>query len=434
MLRKIIRSKKLGLLAAFALVFAISLMSASMAAAKEKLVFWSHWADLENCKKYVYEAIDRFKKKNPDWDVEMVWYQKPPLMTALTSAFQAGQGPDVFYLEPAITGAFPNFVDSGLMADIGKWIDPYIAPWAFHFAKKGKMTYLLPMEAYRPMLYYNTEIFKKVGVQVPASGRLDMDGFKGAVKKIKDAGFTPFSAGTMDREWCANIFIENIMLRYIGQEKWQGIATGKTAWTDPEVKASLKYIEDIVKMGAYPSGVSAIKLGESHGLFFGGKYGIFPMKTFFGMRAFMTPEKGGMQPDFPLGVMEFPNLRNGKANNLNYMQVGASFGVSALSKHPDKGAELLACMATPNILNMWFSLVKSETGLKTEGVDKSEQYYKRLDEVTKGMTFVPGPMELGMDATYRDVFFQTSTGFVGGMISADEMVKKLEEARAKVKK
>jgi hypothetical protein len=43
-------------------------------------------------------------------------------------------------------------------------------------------------------------------------------------------------------------------------------------------------------------------------------------------------------------------------------------------------------------------------------------------------------MELGMDAAYRDVFFTTSTGLVAGQISADAMIKQMEEARAKLKK
>jgi hypothetical protein len=91
-------------------------------------------------------------------------------------------------------------------------------------------------------------------------------------------------------------------------------------------------------------------------------------------------------------------------------------------------------MATPDILNMWFDLAKSETGLKIDEVKISDPYYTKLFGITKGMTLLPGPMELGMDPTYRDVFFQTTTGFVAGLLSGEELIKKLEEARAKVKK
>jgi hypothetical protein len=57
-----------------------------------------------------------------------------------------------------------------------------------------------------------------------------------------------------------------------------------------------------------------------------------------------------------------------------------------------------------------------------------------LGDATKNLRLLPGPMELGMDSTYRDVFFKTSTALVAGQISVDAMVKQLEEARGKLRK
>ena len=320
------------------------------------------------------------------------------------------------------------------MYDISKQIDPYIEAWAHPFAKKGNMTYLLPLEAYMPVIYYNRDLFKKAGVTLPPDGRVDAEAFKAIVAKTKAAGVTPFSAGTMDRPWAGSLVTESIMLRYLGAEKWQGIPTGKTSWTDPDVVAALKYVEDLVKAGAYPQGVASIKLGESHGLFFGGKYAMFPMRTFFGGRAFVPAEKGGMATDFPLGVMDFPAIKGGKGNDLSYMQVGGSYGVSAKSRNPQKAAELIGLMATPDMAAMWMDKVKGQTGVKTDAKAMNDPYFRALADATRGQRLLAGPMELGMDATYRDVFFTTSTGLVAGQITADAMIKQMEEARAKLKK
>ena len=100
--------KRMGLfgrLAASLALAAVMSFSAVTAAAAEKITIWSHWADEQNKKDFVMEAVKRFKDKNPGFEVEVVWYQKPQLITALTTSFQAGSGPDIFYLEPAITGA-----------------------------------------------------------------------------------------------------------------------------------------------------------------------------------------------------------------------------------------------------------------------------------------------------------------------------------------
>ncbi len=430
-------NKRMGLfgrLGASLALAAVMSFSAVSAAAAEKITIWSHWADEQNKKDFVMEAVKRFKDKNPGFEVEVVWYQKPQLITALTTSFQAGSGPDIFYLEPAITGAFPPFVDNGFMYDIGKQIDPLIEAWAYPFAKKGSMTYLLPLEAYMPVLYYNKDLFKKAGVTLPADGVVDTEAFKGIIAKTKAAGVTPFSAGTMDRDWAGSLLTESMLLRFIGKDKWQDIPTGKTAWSDPEVVAGLKYVEDLVKAGAYPQGVASIKLGESHGLFFGGKYAMFPMRTFFGGRAFVPVDKGGMAADFPLGIMDFPVLKGGKGNDLSYMQVGGSYGVSAKSKNPVKAAELLAMMATPDMAAMWMDKVKGQTGIKADVRASNDPYFKMLGDATKTLKPLPGPMELGMDSTYRDVFYKTSTALVAGYLSADAMVKQMDEARAKLKK
>ncbi len=430
--------RSLGRVCAGAVLAAMSLVTFSLAAAPavaaEKITLWSHWADEQNKKDFVMEAVRRFKDKNPGFEVEVVWYQKPQLITALTTSFQAGTGPDIFYLEPAITGAFPPFVDNGFMYDISKQVDPYIEGWANPFSKKGAITYLLPLEAYMPVLYYNKDLMKKAGVILPGDGRVDGDAFKAIVAKTKAAGVTPFSAGTMDRDWAGSLVTESVLLRYAGQEKWQGIPTGRTAWTDPDIVAGLKYVEELVKAGAYPQGVSSIKLGESHGLFFGGKYAMFPMRTFFGGRAFVPAEKGGMAADFPLGIMDFPTIKGGKGNDLSYMQVGGSYGVNAKSKNPVKAAELLGLMATPDMAAMWMDKVKGQTGIKADAKSMTDPYFKMLGDATKNLKLLPGPMELGMDSTYRDVFFKTSTALVAGQMSADAMVKQLEEARARLKK
>jgi ABC-type glycerol-3-phosphate transport system substrate-binding protein len=147
-------------LAMAAMAFFAFALAAPMAVAAEKITLWSHWADEQNKKDFVMEAVKRFKDRNPGFEVEVVWYQKPQLITALTTSFQAGSGPDIFYLEPAITGAFPPFVDNGFMYDISKQVDPFIEAWAHPFAKKGNMTYLLPLEAYMPVLYYNKDLMK----------------------------------------------------------------------------------------------------------------------------------------------------------------------------------------------------------------------------------------------------------------------------------
>lgn len=396
-----------------------------------KLALWSHWADEDSKKGFVMDAVEAFKEKNPGWEVEVTWYQKDQLIQALTAAFQSGTGPDIFYLEPAITGAFPPFVDNGFMYDLTPYLADYISDGAKSFASKGDMIYLLPLEAYTPIMYYNKDIFETAGLE---TGEVfNLDGLKDAVSKVKEAGFKGLAAGTMDREWCGSILLSSVLLRTAGVEKWQGLPTGETAWNDPDIEKGIHYVEELAAMGAYPDGVASIKLGESHGIFFAGEYAMFPMKSFFGGRAFVPVDKGGMAEDFPLGLMDMPTVEGGSANKVSYLQIGGSYGVNAASENPEKAAELLQVMAQPEMANKWMTIVKGQTGLKGDAAQLEDPYLKDLNLLIDSLELIPGPLELGMDSAYRDVFFTTSTALVAGQISADDMIQKLEEARAALK-
>ena len=372
-------ARKLALFLAVTMAAGLISVLSGAFAANPKLTLWSHWADEVSKKEYVQAGVDDFKKKNPNFDVEVVWYQKDALIQALNTAFAAGSGPDIFYLEPAIAG-YADYASKGLMYDLTSYLDKYIDPGALRYAKTSKgMTYLLPLEAYIPMIYYNKDIFGKSGVKVPAAGRFDMDGLKDAVKKAKAAGFTPFSAGIMDRDWCANIVINSIMLRFLGREKWEALGDAKTSWKDADVVKAVDYIEELIKAGAYPDGVASMKLGESHSNFWAPrtKYAMFPMKTFFAGRAFVPVASGGMAPDFPLGIMDFPELKGGKANDLTYIQIGGSYGVYTGSKNAAKAAELLQCMAEN--ADIWVAKVKVQTGLKVDIAKIKDAYLNAME-------------------------------------------------------
>lgn len=414
-------------------VLLVLLAALPLAQAEETktLTIWSHWADETNKKEFVQTAVDHFLEKNPDFKVEINWQQKADLITALNAALPAGEGPDIFYLEPVITGAFPNFFDAGYMYDLTPYLQDCITDGAMGFAQRNGEIYLLPVEAYTPLMYINKDIFAAAGLPTDQLS-FDSETFIDALAKIKAAGYKGLSAGTMDRTWCASIITDVVLLRTLGVDKWQKLRTGETSWDDPDVRKGLTFMETLVKAGYFPDGVGSIKLGESHGLFFSGEYGMFPMKTFFAGRAFVPVESGGMAEDFPLGIMDMPTFADGTANQVNYLQVGGSYGVNIDSKYPEKAAELLAEMATPEMSSLWMSKVKGQTGIKGGTAPEDSQYLKDLNNTIDSLTLVPGPLTLGMTSEYQNVYENMTTLLMIGEISVDDMIAQLEDARMTV--
>lgn len=407
----------------------LGLLSSAVLAA-EKITVWSHWADELNKKNFVQAAVDAFLLDNPDYMVEVVWYQKSELDRSLSAALQSGRGPDIFYLESARKGYLP-FAEAGYLVDLEKYIDydRFVEPWAKEFAVDAGITYLWPLEAYMPLIYYNKEAFAQADVSIPARGYFTTEEFLDVIPRLKAAGYTPFSAGTMDRDWVAAIFPETVLLRFLGEEKWRALSSGALSWNDPQVVEALQFIGAAVDNGAYPKGIAGIKLGESHGVFFSGTAAMFPMKSFFAGRAFVPEDQGGMAENFPLGVMPHPAVEDGPHSNLNYMEVGGSYAVSAFSKHPDKAAELLSYMAKPEILKIWIADVKVQTGLKTEGIDMTDPYLQMISQAEQATEYVAGPFSLGMEASYRDAFFQTTGMLVAGQMNVETLIKEMEKRR-----
>lgn len=409
-----------------ALMLVLGMMVTVQAEEDKTLVIWSHWADEINKKEWVQTAVDNFLAKNPDFKVEINWQQKSDLTIALNAALPAGEGPDIFYLEPVITGAFPNFFDAGYMMDLTPYLKDSVSDGAMGFAERDGQIYLLPVEAYTPLMYINKDIFEKAGLPTDQLS-FDSAAFSDALAKIKEAGFKGMSAGTLDRSWDASIVADIVLLRTLGLEKWQGLRDGSTSWE--EAREGLAYVESLVKAGYYPEGVGSINLGESHGIFFGGEYGMFPMKTFFGGRAFVPVENGGMAEDFPLGIMDMPTFEGSADNTVNYLQVGGSYGVNIDSKYPEKAAELVAEMGTPEMASLWMSKVMGQTGIKGGTAAEDSWYLKMMNGVLDQLTLVPGPLTLGMAPEYQSVYENLTTLLVIGEIELDDMIAQLEEAR-----
>src|ERR1700731_597243 len=108
------------------------------------LTVWSHEAD-EPAKVALREQAARnLEASHPGVHVKITWYEKDGLYTALRTALPAGQGPDIFYLEPDQRA---QYVTAGYLMpldDLVNWNAIY--PWARDVWKVNGKTYGVPQE------------------------------------------------------------------------------------------------------------------------------------------------------------------------------------------------------------------------------------------------------------------------------------------------
>jgi multiple sugar transport system substrate-binding protein len=414
---------------AFALWFAAG--AAPKAVAEDVMItVWSHEAAQDAKVAFRERAAKNLEAAHPGVQVKITWYEKNPLLAALKSALPAGQGPDVFYVEPDWT----EYVDAGYLApldDLVNWNN--IEPWARAVWVHNGKTYGVPQEAYTNEVYYNKDLLKKLGVELPANAQFTQAQFLDLVKKAKAAGITPIAQGVGDRPFPGAYIVGEALLRKLGKDDYANLWTGKLSFEDPRVIEVLKWTKDLVDAGAYPKNFMTLKLGESHYYFYT-KPGalMLPMGSWYTGRAFVPEEKGGQPQDFPLGVMQYPAMDGGACNQCKTSAIGASFAINAASKHKQIAAEYLNAMSTPEMGKMWIETVYLQTGIKADVNSFSgphAAYFTELMARQKGADYFIGiPLDL-VRGQCKDSFAQVlNSAFPGGLLSVDQAAKMMNTA------
>jgi multiple sugar transport system substrate-binding protein len=414
-----------------AAVLALAVMGGATAKAEDiTLTVWSHEAD-ETAKVALREQAARnLEASHPGVHVKITWYEKDGLDSALRTALPAGEGPDVFYVEPGET----QYITGGFIAPLDDLVDwSNIYDWARAVWKIDGKTWALPEEAYTDELYYNKDWLKKLGVSLPANAQFSQAEFLDLIKKARAADMTPISQGVGDRPYPGAYILAEALLRKLGAEDYGKLLTGELSFEDPRVVAAFTWVKELVDAGAYPKNFMTLKLGESHQYFYR-KPGslLFPMGSFYTGRAFVPVDQGGQAADFPLGIMQFPAMDDAACNECKTVAVGASFAINAASKHKDLAAAYLNELAKPEMGKRWMETVYLQTAVKTAGIQFSgpyAAYFTELMERQNGAKYFTGmPVDI-LTGQCKETFAQVmNKAFPGGLLTVDDAVKAMNEA------
>jgi glucose/mannose transport system substrate-binding protein len=109
------------------------------------------------------------------------------------------------------------------------------------------------------VLWYNKAVFEANGLTPPTN----FDEFVTVAEALKAAGIAPFVLGTKDG-WEAGHIFEDILAGTLGAEAYNGLWTGATAWTGPEVAQAL---ENFAMMLGYANSDHSAHTWDSAGEF-----------------------------------------------------------------------------------------------------------------------------------------------------------------------
>lgn len=302
----------------------------------------SMWALTGGNQANTQASVDAWNAANADKSIKLDFFANDAYKTKVRTAVGAGEGPTFIYGWGG--GVLESYVEAGQIEDLTEFIaenpevkDRYLPSISKNGEVDGKV-YALPNNNVQPIvLYYNKELFEKIGAEPPKT----WDELMALVPRFKEIGVAPFSLGGQSK-WPDLMWLEYLVDRIGGPEVFNKIAANEPeAWSDPAVIESLTKIQELVNAGGFINGFSSIAADSNadQALLYTGKAAM----VLHGGWIYQGMKKDA--PDFTqggkLGFTTFPTVEGGKGDPTNIVGNPSNFwSISSKATDSQKEAAL----------------------------------------------------------------------------------------------
>ena len=348
--------KKLALLLMLAL--ALFFLTNSAAVAESVTISYSDWQLAQDIwGRSLREAIAEFERLNPDIKVKTEPIALGQRDVKFTTAIRGGKGPDVFALD---ANPVKQYIKEGWVKDL----TPYIAKeggseWLADFypvslmpvTENGK-TYGVPKNVVAMVLVYNSEIFKKAGIQSPPKTWQD---FQDVAKKLT---VDTDGDGKID-QWGVTLVLAKACfdLRFSVVLRGHGGDFLTADWkhsnlNSSEAKRAFNMVADmILKDKSMPPGVAQVDCNGARRLMAHKKVGMI-----FGTMWTIT-EVAGMNPDLHgwkvLEMAPVPH-KAGSQSKIRSTLYQKSLFMNPNTDHPEAAWKLIEFLTAKKQMEKWF--------------------------------------------------------------------------------
>lgn len=255
------------------------------------------------------DVVDSFQQSHPNIKVNFEGMdQTVHREQKLKSEMVTGTPPDMFVLfagaeiEPYIRSNrlmdLSDYINSNQLAEQFQNLDA----WTY-----DDKVYGLPIEGNAEPLFYNRDIFERLGIEPPKTiAELDE-----AVRTLRENEIIPFALGNEER-WPAAIFAHYLMDRYAGSNLINELTRGnsKASFNNSAYLQALVHFKDWVNEGAFSEPANDLSTEDAIDLFTSGKAAMY-LNGSWDINLFHSTSGEG---DFSerVGVMSFPTERLGQ--------------------------------------------------------------------------------------------------------------------------
>ncbi|MBF8185703.1 extracellular solute-binding protein [Nonomuraea sp. K274] len=337
----------------------------------------SAWIISGVTEKAFQSSFDSWNAAHPQQKFAIQKFANDPYKQKIRTAVGARQAPTLIYGWGG--GVLKSYVEAGSVEDLSDLAaDPavkerFLPAIAAAGTVDGK-TYAVPNNGVKPVvIYYNKDMFAKIGAQPPKTwGEL-----MALVPRFKSAGVAPFTVSGQAK-WPLLPWLAYLIDRIGGPRVMNDVIAGKKdAWSDPAVTQANQKIQQLVKAGGFVNGFSSISTdsGADVALMYTGKAAMT-----LGLPATYQTIKTA-DPEFisggKLGYFPFPAVEGGKGDPADVVGNPTNFwSISSAATPAQKqaardyiksdllnekyAAELLAAGNVPPVSGMEDAIAKSE--------------------------------------------------------------------------
>ncbi len=314
----------------------------------------------------VRERVDEFMKQNPNIVVEQDFISdESAYNNKLKVSFASDDVPELF---TNFGGeAFKQYVENGIVADLSQdlesnkeWKDdflPLLDNWMY---KDMEGVYGVPNEFYGVVIFYNKELFKSAGVEVPKT----LSEFYQVSEKLNEAGIIPMALGEKDIWRGAHVFT-NLLYKKFGPSIIDDLASRKASYADPEIVDVFNEIKNMNDKGIFGANAVGVDYNAEIALFENEKTAMHMDGSWYLPGATQASIKD------KIGIFSFPYYDDAAANQ-NHWMGGAASGLSISKELEGEKRE-----ATIKLLQF---LTSKEMFSLTRDKGKGGVYPVKLDE------------------------------------------------------
>jgi raffinose/stachyose/melibiose transport system substrate-binding protein len=408
----------------------------SSADGKKVIKFMHLWPEGSSNAQFsiVKDVIAEYEKEHTDIKIETEILNPDQYREKLKVLASSNELPDIGmtwsdgFIKPYVEGDMLAPLDD-IVENDADLKDAFIPGVKESYAVDGK-TYGLPLELNISYVFYNKEIFEKNNLEVPKT----FEEYKNVVKTLADNGVVPATVGAKDG-WPASFWFMYLADRIGGSTILTDVIKGKAKMDDPAIVKAAEEVQNLVDMGGFVKGSSALSNDDAKGYFMNEQAAMFLTATWELPNYTTSPDVAQEFKD-KIGYFKFPTYEGGKGESIDSYVGGPGVGlfVAKESKVQEEAKDFVGYL-----VKRWGEKSVIDAGVipatkvDTASLDLAPMYIeilKDLSEASNVTTYFDTQSSPAVSELHHDLV----TALFGKQVTPEDFVKQHKDELAEEKK